>query len=263
MDKTQLLEKVKTGTSFKDRTGEKHLTKEGYEVIIIKYFHARSCIICFNDKNKTVLNNVQYSHVKEGSVRNPFHPSVCGIGYLGEGTFKKHINGKANKLYKTWSGMIRRCYDKNTQENQPAYIGCFVSEEWHNFQVFAQWFEENYIEGFHLDKDILFKGNKIYSPKTCCFVPDEINTLFVKNNKKRGSLPIGVSFHNRIKKYSACINKKCDKVHIGYFNYIEEAFEAYKKVKEKYIKDVSDKWRGKITEQVYNAMYNYQVEITD
>ena len=37
----------------------------------------------------------------------------------------------------------------------------------------------------------------------------------------------------------------------------------HKTAKEAYIKEVADKWRGQITEQVYEAMYNYKVEIDD
>ena len=266
MDKNQLLEKVKSG-SLKDRTGEIYSTKEGYKITIIEYISAMNCIILFNDTNNTILKNIQYSHIKEGAVRNPFHPSVCGVGYLGIGVFTKHNNSKANKLYKTWSGMIKRCYSKNTQEKQPSYKDVTVCKEWHNFQNFAQWYEENYntktMQGWHLDKDIICPDCKIYSPETCCFVPSEINSLFVKNNINRGCLPIGVSFHKKIKKYSVNINKKSSRVHLGYYVSIKEAFQAYKEVKENYIKEVANKWKELISDKVYEVMYNYQVKITD
>ena len=150
---------------------------------------------------------------------------------------------------------------KKGQEKQPSYIGCLVDEEWHNFQNFAEWFEDNYVEGWHLDKDILIKGNKIYSPETCCFVPLEINSLFTKSDKIRGEYPIGVS--KKDKKYQANVNKNSGFIFLGAFNTPEEAFQVYKTAKEDYIKEVADKWRGQITEQVYQAMYSYQVEITD
>lgn len=43
----------------------------------------------------------------------------------------------------------------------------------------------------------------------------------------------------------------------------EEAFQVYKVAKETYIKEVADEWKDKINPKVYQAMYNYQVEITD
>lgn len=47
-------------------------------------------------------------------------------------------------------------------------------DEWLSFSVFAKWFKIAYVEGYHLDKDLLFKCNKIYSPDTTIFIPGEI-----------------------------------------------------------------------------------------
>ena len=59
--------------------------------------------------------------------------------------------------------------------------------------------------------------------------------------------------------------KPSDKTYIGYFSAPEEAFEAYKRAKEEYIKEVAEKYykEGAISEKVYNALMNYEVEITD
>lgn len=61
--------------------------------------------------------------------------------------------------------------------------------------------------GWALDKDILVKGNKIYSPETCCFVPQEINNLFTKRKSCRGTLPIGVKYIKENKKFSASFSR--------------------------------------------------------
>ena len=118
------------------------------------------------------------------------------------------------------------------------------------------------MEGWCLDKDILVKGNKVYSPETCCFVPNEINILFTKGNSCRGALPIGVR-KRKNGKYLTQITKNSKNIHIGIFNTPEEAFQAYKVAKEDYIKKMADKWRDKISNRAYQALYNYQVEITD
>ena len=105
------------------------------------------------------------------------------------------------------------------------------------------------MKGWCLDKDILVKGNKIYSPETCCFVPKGINLLFGKNNAKRGNYPIGVcKFKN---KFQATINIKGKTISLGHFDTPEEAFEAYKTAKEAYIKEVADEWKDRIEEDVY------------
>lgn len=127
---------------------------------------------------------------------------------------------------------------------------------------------ENYyeIEGsiIDLDKDILIKGNKVYSPETCIFVPHEINSLFLKNDNKRGNLPLGVSLHKSSGLYGAR-SKVYGKGYVsaGYYKTIEEVFVAYKQQKESNIKEVADLYKDKIPQKLYEAMYSYEVEITD
>ncbi len=188
--------------------------------------------------------------------------STCGIGFLGIGKYSRINNLKA---YTLWSHVFQRCYNNNYLEKFPSYKGCSVHPDWHNFQVFAGWFEQNYdkkkMQGWHFDKDILFKGNKIYSPETCCFVPPEINTLFTKSNKNRGIYPIGVSIHN--KRFKSYTLKEGKQIHLGTFDTPEEAFEAYKVAKEIKIKELAKFWKSSIEYKVYKALINYKVEITD
>ena len=164
---------------------------------------------------------------------------------------------------RVWRSMLSRCYSKKYQEKEPSYIDCSVCEEWLLFSNFKRWFDENYVEGYHLDKDILIKGNKVYSPETCCFVPFEINALLIKCNRTRGLYPIGVcKCKNRFRAY---LRVSCSRLFLGSFVTIEEAFNAYKKAKEAYIKDVAQRYydKGEITERVYDALMRYEVEITD
>ena len=162
--------------------------------------------------------------------------------------------------------MLRRCYSEKHQNNNLTYIGCTVVEEWKCFQSFAEWYYESYnsdiMDRWEIDKDILIKGNKIYSPETCAFVPAEINSVFTKTNSKRGIYPIGVSLHKE-GKFQAKLLKNKKQIYLGLFNTPEEAFQTYKTAKEQYIKEMADKWKTQIDLRVYEAMYNYKVEITD
>jgi len=112
-----------------------------------------------------------------GAINDKLSPTVCGVGFLGDGEHKPVVNGKHTKTYITWRNMLGRCYSDKVQVKQPTYIGCTVADEWHNFQNFAQWFDENYVEGYDLDKDIKFEGNKIYSPENCLFVSRKENNI--------------------------------------------------------------------------------------
>lgn len=180
-------------------------------------------------------------------------------GYTGQGIYS---NKTHPKTYSIWYSMLNRCYNKKTTQN-PSYKHCSVSKEWKCFQNFAKWFDENYKESWHLDKDIIFKGNKIYSSETCCFVPREINNLFTKTDTLRGEYPIGVTKRVGIKGFRVRILIRNKDFHLGTFDTSEEAFQAYKVAKENYIKEIADEWRKQITEKVYEAMYKYEVEITD
>ena len=238
----------------------KFISKQGEIIKIIEYSNSHNCTIIFNDKD-TVYNK-GYEDIRKGRVRNPYFPSVWGIGFIGSGSYKASKGSKKYKVYETWNSMLGRCYNENFKEKHPSYKGCAVTEDWHNFQNFAKWFYENYKDGFALDKDILVKGNKIYSPETCAFVPHKINLLFVKGGKTRGDLPIGVRKDGN--KYSSRIRLRGNKAtHLGLFDTPEEAFLAYKIAKEKHIKNIADEWKDKIDLKVYDAMYNYKVEITD
>jgi hypothetical protein len=193
--------------------------------------------------------------------KNLYYPKVYGIGYEGEGNYVKTIKRKHTKVYNTWSSMLERCYSEKWHIRYTTYKDCSVDKRWYNFQVFGEWFEQNYVDGFVLDKDILFKGNKIYSPETCCFVPQEVNTLFIKCDKVRGKYPIGV--RKKGNKFYSRMSKNKEAIFIGSFNNSEDAFQAYKIAKESYIKEVANKYKTQITEACYKALVDYQVNIND
>lgn len=249
---------------FRDRTGEKHITKEGYEIEVIEYVCCFNCTVKFNDKLNTTLKNVQYVTVKNKTITNPHHPKIFGVGYLGIGIYNTVKNCYA---YERWYGVMKRCYSEKSRVRFPTYKDVTVCEEWHSFQNFTKWHEENwkpYMDSsWHIDKGILVKGNKVYSPETCCFVPQEINVLFLKRKSVENKLPTGVNVNRgRGKKYVFSFSKNNENMS-KLVGSIEEGFDMYKTVKEEWIKEVADKWKNLILSQVYKAMYNYKVEIID
>ena len=190
-------------------------------------------------------------------------------GFVGEGKYKSTENKKTTRCYKIWDEMLKRCHNEKYQNEKPTYIGCTICEEWYNFQNFAEWYEKNYYkienEIVCLDKDILVKGNKIYSPETCIFVPNRINILFTKSNKTRGEYPIGIYCYKQRQELRVRCNTLKGSVYLGRFELdeVNEAFLTYKKFKENYIKEVADEYKDLIPIELYNAMYNYKVDIND
>ena len=233
----------------------------GSKMEIIEYRGYDDIDIYFEEYNYIVKNRT-VGDFKKGKVSCPYERRVCNVGYFGE------LNYKDNPIaYKFWENMIRRCYDEFNLSKHTTYIGCTVCEEWQSFENFTEWFNENYyeIEGekMCLDKDILVHGNKIYSPSTCIFAPQRINTLFVKKDMNRGDLPIGVHWDKSRNKYKSTWRDFNSKTKSKRFNTIQEAFDCYKYNKERVIKKVADEYKSYIPKELYDAMYRYEVEITD
>lgn len=244
--------------------GEKYKTLEGYTATIINYFDRYHVEVKLNDG--TVLIR-RMDMIKKGKVANPNHRTVCGIGFTGEGDYVRSINGVHTQASRMWKGMLFRCYSSKSLRKHKTYSDCTVCEEWHNYQNFAKWHEENYYQienqEMHLDKDILVKRNKVYSPDTCVFVPEYINSLFTKRQSLRGCLPIGVHYTKRGNKYIAQCNSSGNRIYLGRYDTSEGAFEAYKAFKEEEIKKVANKYKEYIPTKLYDVLYKYEVEITD
>ena len=159
----------------------------------------------------------------------------------------------------------------NIKLKKPTYKNVTVDKDFYCFQDYGAWREDNYYEvkdeRMCLDKDILIKGNNIYSPDTCIFVPERINTLFIKSDAIRGDCPIGVTYRKDTNKYVAQCSIKTKEgsknKRLGSYNTPEEAFKAYKEFKEEYIKQVADEYKYYIPKELYEAMYRWEVEITD
>jgi hypothetical protein len=260
--------KPKQNVPMKERIGTVSINTYGSRMVVDEYNSFSDVWVKFI--NSDYRTRTTWQRFIEGMVKNPYDLRVYGIGYIGEGKYKVSENKKLTPIYKIWSSMIQRCYDDKFIKKHPSYKGSKVSEEWLCFQNFAAWYDQNYYEvsshKMHLDKDILIKGNKTYSPETCVFVPQSINKLFTKTDAKRGKYPIGVTWDisNKCNPFKVQCNDGTGKqIRLGHYDSQEKAFLVYKKFKEKIIKQLAEDYKEMIPVLLYDALIKYEVEIAD
>ena len=172
--------------------------------------------------------------ILNGQVRNPYSPTVFGVGYIGVGVFSPTTEDgrKHTKVYDCWKNMMMRGYSDRYKKQNPTYESVCVCKEWHNFQNFAKWYKLNYNlkveqvigETLHLDKDLY--DSKEYSPNTCIFIPKKMNSFMSGGNKKNtygNTLELGVRKEGN--SYSARIVPfgETNAIHLGSYKTLDEA----------------------------------------
>lgn len=244
-----------------ERLGEIRNNKRGTPMKIIRYGSADDIDIEFLDEFHYVKKNNTYSNFKSGGVKNPYDRIVHGVGYIGIGNHPTKVDGKTSRIYNIWHEIIARCYGEKEKDKYPAYYGkVTVCDEWHCFHTFADWYEENFykVDGrLHVDKDILNPKSMMYSPANCLLTPQRINMLFVNPINETG-LPTGIKM-TPTSRYCA---EYCGK-YLGVYDTLFEAYDKYAEEKEKAIKRIADEYKSIIPSRLYEALYNYKVDINN
>jgi len=243
--------------NHEERIGLRFPTKHYGEIEIIDCKGYYDCTIRFQDG--TINYNVEFGSIVKGNVKNYNQPTLYGVGYLGYGKYRAY---RKSIIYDKWRKILCRCYDEAELIKNPSYRGCEVDKKWHNFQNFAEWMTNKYnpdtMKRWELDKDILVKGNRVYSESTCCFVPKVINILFQTQPFKKSKLPLGITKNG--KKYMVRISEGKNRPSLGNFSDLNKACSVYKQALEAKMKRVADEWKPLIEPEVYQAMYNYTVD---
>ena len=268
MNETRVVNKYLNDISYKDCVGVVCKSKSSGDFKILKYSDSKNVDIQFI--NTSYETSVQLTNIRNGKVKDPHSPSVCGIGVLGN-KYPSWVDGKYTTEYKLWQSMLERCYSDVYKKRCPTYEGCEVSNNFKSYEYFYEWSNKqigfnNDGNGnpFHLDKDLLVKGNKVYSEDSCVFIPKNINLLLTKSTASRGEHLIGVCWSKTNKAFVAQVNKnKGKQEYLGLFKTELEAYNAYKTAKESFIKEQADKWKDKIDPRAYNALMSYEVNIDD
>lgn len=238
------------------KVGEIYPTKIGGDVEVLEYINCDKVLVRFLDGTDYERYAIA-GHIRRGIVYNPYRPCYSGVGYIGETE-----NPKNSPFYSSWVHMLDRC-NKNPDENKNYrfYRDVEVKKDWYNFTNFKMWSEkQRYIKGWHLDKDLISNGKKLYSPETCVYLPQEINKMIMGSEMSRSkSDPIGMYEAKQSGKFIVRVGKK----YIGSFPNKEDAFRAYKENKESAFKEIAEKYKGLISDEAYYALYCRQVMLND
>ena len=243
--------------------GKQFKTNKCGDCVVIDYTTNRNVKVAFLSPHFVTKCNLE--DLKKGKVSNPLCPTLYGKGFIGIGEYSSRNKG----AYDLWLGMFKRVYDLNYHKRQPTYSEVMMCKEWHNFQNFAKWcYSQEFFnardengKAYQLDKDILVKGSKIYSPETCCFVPSCINKLIQTDRSNKGEYPTGVCLHKKSGKFLSYLNRFGVHTHLGYFLTSEDASKAYVQEKEIYVKDVAEKWKGRIDDKVYKHLSTWSMGV--
>lgn len=241
--------------------GQIYRNKQGADCVVTAVNGSLDVRIKFLDRFG-FERSIQAGSLSSGYFRNPYFPSVMGVGYVGVGRFKSGGSRSEVPEYSVWSRMLIRCYSASYQRSQPTYAGCTVHESWHNYQVFAEWLTSQPSwgrKGFELDKDLIILRNKEYGPDTCSLVPGSINCLIATRKRKNDS-PLGACFNEEKQKYTAfCMDGYGKNKFLGAFISAAEAFSVYKAFKESVIKRIAEEHRHDLDPRVFSTLMNYEV----
>ena len=250
--------------NYKDCVGKVFKSLNSGDFKILKYNDSKDVEIQFLKTGYEMVT--QLGNIRNGEVKDPYSPSVYGVGIIGA----KHpvtINNVLTKEYVLWVHMLQRCYSDSFKKKRPTYEGCEVSDNFKSYEYFYEWCHIQIgfnSKDWQLDKDLLIKGNKVYSESTCVFIPQEINKILVKCVASRGKHLIGVYWDKAKNAFKATVSRnKGKQEHLGLFKTEIEAFNAYKQAKETFIKEQANVWKGKIDDRAYEALMSYEVNIDD
>ena len=191
-------------------------------------------------------------------------PTGVGVGF-NDVQFQIAINRKHIWQYQLWKNMLGRCFDAKYKQRHPTYENVTCCDEWLYFANFFEWVNKEVgykgkPVGSALDKDILVKGNKIYSPEACSFVPTAVNLLLNDHGAARGEFPVGVCFVKGRGKFRACLNCFGRHKHLGYYTTIESASFAYKTAKEAQIKIVATQYKDFLKPAVFESLMSWEIQ---
>ena len=244
------------------RIGENSYTKYGTKATILDYKNSHDVLIEFEDRFHYQYVT-SYKNFINGNIINPYDKNVYGVGCFGVGEYDSK-----NEAYSVWYNMIERCYKQSRGKADESYIGCTTCEEWHIYQNFAKWYNENTYpcsETLMIDKDFMGVKDKRYSPQTCILIPKTLNLALINSLREKPrvdenkDLPIGVEKHNN--KYMSRISVGRNSISLGSYSTIAEAKISYQQAKKEYLLSLISKYKDIMPTNLYEKITNQIITI--
>lgn len=243
------------------KVGETNVNSNGTPMRIIRYGNSADVDIEFLDEHHYIKEHNTYRNFKRGVVKNPYDKTIFGIGYLGVGDYGTGKNERnLRDTYIKWVAMLQRCYIDMGDMYKSYYNVANVCEEWFNYQNFAEWYESHYYElpdneKLHLDKDIKYKGNKIYSPYACILVPQSINEVFHRSREKQVDCDLPETIRRTKSGYKVWFRGES----LGVYGSVGECLEKYNKAKKQYVKElIENRYDDLMPDDVKETILNWQ-----
>ena len=170
-----------------------------------------------------------------------------------------------NRIHRIWKDMQIRCSEEY-RKRYTSYKDVDIAEEWLIFENFYNdvidmpFYDAKDHRGqyYSMDKDIL--GLELYSKDTVCFIPQDLNSFFT-NVQSGSELPPGITFEKSRNKYKCRITKFGDRIHLGYFDNVDEAYSVYCDARNTYAKELAKYYEGQVEQRVVDALMKYDEEV--
>ena len=171
------------------------------------------------------------SNINKRTVKDYLTRTAHEHGYLGTKPMKED-----KEIRKVWQDLIKRAYGKKYIAKYGTYENVSISPEWLDFRNFRDFYKDNFVAGYQLDKDLIKPGNKVYSAKYCVYLPQKLNKMImsVQNDPIRNDLGVTV----KGKRFLASIKANGKVKHLSVFDTEKEAHHEYMTAKIKQIETV-------------------------
>jgi hypothetical protein len=233
------------------------------DCVVIDYRDSKRVKVRF--ENTGYETEVPSGNLRKGLVKDCLAKCVAGVGFLGVGKYICRVKGRSAKdggyragcrtlEYVFWESMMKRVYNHQNECMVRNYSDVSVCEEWHNYQNFAEWCQTQtgFKMGFHLDKDLLLEGNKVYSPTTCCFIPPHLNAAItgMKHTNTTGYTGVVLTDTGR---FLAGITMNGVGINLGTYDTKQQASLMYKSIKNAYVNSLAIIYKDEISIEAFTA----------